>query len=52
MPIVQLLGADPNSPEYTAGEIYKAVKTASEERTGFLLFPVCLGIANTGAGIP
>lgn len=38
MPIVQLLGADPNSPEYTAGEIHKAVKQRQQDEPGFYYF--------------
>ncbi|MHB1457204.1 MAG: hypothetical protein ACYC0V_09850 [Armatimonadota bacterium] len=38
MPIVNLLGADPNSPEYTAGEIYSAVKKRKKDEPGFYDF--------------
>ncbi|MHB1001128.1 MAG: GxGYxYP domain-containing protein [Armatimonadota bacterium] len=38
MPVVQLLGADPNSPEYTAGEIYNAVKKRKKNEPGFYDF--------------
>ncbi len=38
MPIVQLLGADPNSPEFTAGEIYKAVASRPPNEPGFYYF--------------
>lgn len=38
MPIVNLLGADPNSPEYTAGEIYRAVKGRKKDEPGFYDF--------------
>ncbi|WP_319586108.1 GxGYxYP domain-containing protein [uncultured Desulfobulbus sp.] len=38
MPIVNLLGADPNSPEYTAGEIYNAVKKRKKDEPGFYDF--------------
>lgn len=38
MPIVRLLAADPNSPEYTAGEIYRAVKSRREDEPGFYDF--------------
>ncbi len=46
MPIVQLLGADPNSPEYTAGEIYKAVKGRRQNEPGFYYFR-CVWVSPT-----
>ena len=46
MPIVQLLGADPNSPEYTAGEIYKAVKERPTNEPGFYYFR-CVWVSPT-----
>jgi hypothetical protein len=38
MPVVNLLGADPNSAEYTAGEIYRAVKGRQRDEPGFYDF--------------
>ncbi len=38
MPIVNLLGADPNSPQYTANEIHRAVKTRRNDEPGFYDF--------------
>lgn len=38
MPVVQLLGADPNSAEYTAGQIYNAVRTRKKNEPGFYDF--------------
>lgn len=38
MPIVNLLGADPNSPQYTANEIYRAVQTRRRDEPGFYDF--------------
>jgi hypothetical protein len=46
MPIVQLLGADPNSPDYTAGEIYKAVKRRQQNEPGFYYFR-CVWVSPT-----
>jgi hypothetical protein len=47
MPIAQLLGADPNSPEYTAGEIYKAVKQQRQKNEpGFYDFR-CVWVSPT-----
>lgn len=38
MPVIQLLGADPNSPEYTANVIYNAVKNRKKNEPGFYDF--------------
>jgi hypothetical protein len=46
MPIVQLLGADPNSPTYTADEIYKAVKQRQQNEPGFYYFR-CVWVSPT-----
>ncbi|MHB0959569.1 MAG: GxGYxYP domain-containing protein [Pirellulaceae bacterium] len=46
MPVVQLLGADPNSPEYTAGEIFKAVKDRPKNEPGFSYFR-CVWVSPT-----
>jgi hypothetical protein len=46
MPIVTLRAADPNSPAYTAGEIYKAVKQRQKDEPGFYLFR-CVWVSPT-----